>query len=47
VMRRTGRDLNQNGQRSTHPIFGSFPMNCLHQQGEDLRRSSGRVLPRR
>jgi hypothetical protein len=35
--------LNQNGQRSTHLIFGSSPMNCLRQRGEDLRRSSGHL----
>src|SRR5213080_1634541 len=39
----TGGALNQNGQRSTHLIFGSSPMNCLRQRGEDLRRSSGHL----
>src|SRR5438094_631549 len=39
----TGGVLNQNGQGSTHLIFGSSPMNCLRQRGEDLRRSSGRL----
>src|SRR5213080_1329569 len=39
----TGGALNQNGQRSTHLIFGLSPMNCLRQRGEDLRRPSRRL----